>query len=232
MSIAEANLDLPSNFTGVVKVFPLPNLVLFPGVIQPLHIFEPRYRQLMEDSLNSDQLVAVAKLKPGWDETDSDKPAIHRTVCIGKIVTHAELPDGRFNLLLLGAKRANIIREIPGDLPYRLADVKLVEGKPSVSKYEGPIREQTLRLFNELVQSSMELDRESIGHLLEGELPFGLLLDLLTFSCGASLKDQQAVLETTDILDRSNKVIQMLQNLLAATRTNKSLRFPPRFSYN
>ncbi len=103
MSIAEANLDLPANFAGIVKVFPLPNLVLFPGVIQPLHIFEPRYRALMRDALDSDQLIGMATLKPGWESSDARRPAIYPTLCVGKIVTHAELPDGRFNLLLCGA---------------------------------------------------------------------------------------------------------------------------------
>ena len=54
------------NFTGTVRLFPLPNLVLFPNVAQPLHVFEPRYRQLMADSLAADRLIAMALLQPGW----------------------------------------------------------------------------------------------------------------------------------------------------------------------
>ena len=112
MSIAEANLELPPNFTGVVKLFPLPNLVLFPGVIQPLHIFEPRYRRLMDDAVNSDQLIAMAKLK-SESGLEQHEPEVHDTICIGKIVTHAELPDGRFNLLLLGAQRRRSFAKSP-----------------------------------------------------------------------------------------------------------------------
>ena len=231
MSIAEANLELPPNFTGVVKLFPLPNLVLFPGVIQPLHIFEPRYRRLMEDAINSDQLIAMARLKSD-SAFESHEPEVHSTICIGKIVTHAELPDGRFNLLLLGAQRAKIIREIATDLPYRMADVNLASatGEQAVTN-EPVIRDQAIDLFNQLIANDRQLDSESIGHLLNDNLPLGLLLDLLTFSSGASLDDQQDVLETFDVSGRADKVIRMLQSRLASIQ-EQQLRFPPLFSYN
>ncbi|MGI9518948.1 MAG: LON peptidase substrate-binding domain-containing protein, partial [Pirellulaceae bacterium] len=201
MSIAEANLDLPSNFTGVVKLFPLPNLVLFPGVIQPLHIFEPRYRKLMEDAISSDQVIAMAMLKPGWENKQAQQPELYKTLCIGKIVTHAQLPDGRYNLLLLGAKRARIIREIAADQPYRLADVQLIEAADE--SHQGVdaqrIREQAIHIFEELTAVDSELDHESIANLLHDDLPFGLLLDLMTFSSGLPLEQQQSVLETVNI---------------------------------
>ncbi len=231
MSIAEANLDLPSNFTGVVKLFPLPNLVLFPGVIQPLHIFEPRYRKLMEDAVSSDQLIAVAKLKPE-PALNHNEPAIATTVCVGKIVTHAELPDGRFNLLLLGAQRATVIREIATDLPYRMADVKIA--KTSQDPMDGDdvsMRTQASRLFRQLVANDDSLDSEAVGQLLNDHLPLGMLMDLLTFSSGAALRDQQDILETFDIDMRARKVVEILQSRLVSLE-QPELRFPPSFSYN
>jgi Lon protease-like protein len=230
MSIAEANLDLPPNFTGVVKLFPLPNLVLFPGVIQPLHIFEPRYRTMMEDAINSDQLIAIAKLKS--NSTNPNEPEIHPTVCVGKIVTHAELPDGRFNLLLLGAKRAKVIREIATDRPYRMADVQLekLSADPMDCDNER-VRAQANRLFRRLVANDPSLDDEAIGQLLNDYLPLGMLLDLLTFSSGATLKAQQEVLETFDVDARAKKVIEILQSRLASVDQTE-LQFPPSFSYN
>src|SRR5271157_5053748 len=99
MSGAAAGL---SGFGGTVRLFPLPNLVLFPHVIQPLHVFEPRYRQLMEDALQADRLTAMALLQPGWEDTKNQRPAIHPVVCIGRIFKEERLADGRFNLLLQG----------------------------------------------------------------------------------------------------------------------------------
>ncbi len=232
MSIAEANLDLPPNFTGVVKLFPLPNLVLFPGVIQPLHIFEPRYRKLMEDAINSDQLIAMAMLKPGWENSHSGQPGLHDTLCVGKIVTHAQLPDGRYNLLLLGAKRANIIREIATDQPYRLADVRLIETREPVLDADHPVRTQAVEVFEELLTVDSQLDHESIANLLHDDLPFGLLLDLMTFSSGLPLEQQQLVLETTDVKRRSQLVIEMLRDRISRLQSETEAQFPPRFSFN
>ena len=99
------SLQLPACFSGVVRLFPLPNLVLFPGVIQPLHLFELRYRQMMDDALAADELIAIALMKPGWEPQYEDRPSIHRTVCIGRIMTYTQLDDGRYNLLLQGIQR-------------------------------------------------------------------------------------------------------------------------------
>src|SRR5271166_1167351 len=101
----------PADFGGTARLFPLPNLVLFPHVVQPLHIFEPRYRQLMSDALADDRLIAMALLQPGWESDYEERPAIYPGVCIGQIYKEEKLSDGRFNLLLHGAARAQVLNE-------------------------------------------------------------------------------------------------------------------------
>src|SRR5262245_1553397 len=98
-----------TNFCGTARLFPLPNLVLFPSVIQPLHIFEPRYRELLVDALADDRLMALALLKPGWEEEYDQRPSIFSVVCLGRIFKEERLTDGRFNLLLHGLSRARIL---------------------------------------------------------------------------------------------------------------------------
>src|SRR4051812_25773792 len=117
-------------FKGIVKLFPLPNLVLFPQVIQPLHIFEPRYRQLMADALAEDRLITMALLQPGWEEDYHLKPPIYPIVCIGQIHQEERLPDGRYNLLLRGLHRARVLEEPKTDRLYRLARVELLDDIP------------------------------------------------------------------------------------------------------
>src|SRR5204863_9636969 len=90
------------HFKGTARLFPLPNVVLFPHVVQPLHIFEPRYRQMTADALAGDQLIAPALLRPGWEGDYEGRPATYPVVCVGKIVSEQQLPDGRFNILLRG----------------------------------------------------------------------------------------------------------------------------------
>ena len=96
------------DFSGRARLFPLPNLVLFPSVVQPLHIFEPRYRQLMEDALKDDRLIAMALLQPGWEDDYYKNPPIYPVVCLGRVHKEERLPDGRWNLLLHGLARARV----------------------------------------------------------------------------------------------------------------------------
>ena len=73
----------PQEFSGKVRLFPLPNLVLFPHVMQPLHIFEPRYRFLLEDALATDRLIAMALLAPGWENDYEGRPPLYPMACLG-----------------------------------------------------------------------------------------------------------------------------------------------------
>src|SRR5271166_4788446 len=98
-----------TDFSGTVRLFPLPNLVLFPHVMQPLHIFEPRYRQLTADALAADRLITLALLRPGWEADYDGKPAIHPVACIGRVVAEQRLDDGRFNILLRGLSRLRVL---------------------------------------------------------------------------------------------------------------------------
>src|SRR4051812_14777924 len=110
-----------ADFGGTVRLFPLPNLVLFPQVGQPLHIFEPRYRRLTADALAGDRLIAMALLRPGWESDYEGRPAIHPVACVGKVVADQRLDDGRYNLLLRGLARARVLAEGQTDRPYRSA---------------------------------------------------------------------------------------------------------------
>ena len=125
MNLSEAKL--PDYFSGIVRLFPLPNLVLFPGVVQALHIFEPRYRKMMHDLMAADQLVTLCLYKRAEDSVESGSPEVHPVGCIAKVIAHKELDDGRFNLLVLGIKRVRIVRELPVEQPYRMAEVDVLE---------------------------------------------------------------------------------------------------------
>jgi Lon protease-like protein len=113
-------------FSGVVRLFPLPNLVLFPGVMQPLHVFEPRYRQMTQDALAGDRLLALVLLRPGWEADYDGRPPVHSIACVGKILAEQALEDGCFNLLLRGLSRVQIVQDIQDGRPYRSARVDLL----------------------------------------------------------------------------------------------------------
>ena len=109
-----------------IPLFPLPNVVLFPNVVLPLHIFEPRYLAMTAAALETDRIIGMALLRPGWDEDYEGRPPVYTVGCAG-LITHAErLSDGRYNIVLQGLEKFRIEREEQG-LPYRLAHVTSLE---------------------------------------------------------------------------------------------------------
>ena len=89
-----------------VPLFPLPNVVLFPRAVLPLHIFEDRYKAMTADVLAGDRRIAMALLKPGWEKSYHQRPAIEPIVCVGRIISHEKLAKGEYNFLLQGRLRA------------------------------------------------------------------------------------------------------------------------------
>jgi|SRR5438876_2161655 len=115
--------------TLVIPVFPLPGVVLFPGTVLPLHIFEPRYRAMVADALAGARTIGMAMLKRGWEENEADPP-IRAVGGAGEIVESEKLEDGRYNILLEGRYRYRILEEKPGETPYRLARVEALASLP------------------------------------------------------------------------------------------------------
>jgi uncharacterized protein len=107
---------------AIIPLFPLPNVVLFPHMSLPLHVFEPRYRKMLADALASDRVIGMALLRPGWEGDYEGRPPLFDLGCAGRIVASETLPDGRSNIVLKGVMRFRIVEEHAGE-PYRLASV-------------------------------------------------------------------------------------------------------------
>ncbi len=111
--------DLPT----IIPLFPLPNLVLFPGIRVPLHIFEPRYRQMIADVSAGDGIIGMMLLKGDWEHDYHAFPDIYEVGCAGRINGLVKLDDGRYNLLLDGISEFRVRREVR-DRAYRRAEVE------------------------------------------------------------------------------------------------------------
>ncbi len=109
-----------------LPIFPLPNCVLLPGGLLPLHVFEPRYRELTRDCLATHHLMGVARLRPGYEQTYYGNPPVYERIGVGRIICSEELPDGRFALLLRGVARVEIARELQADRAYRMVEAQLL----------------------------------------------------------------------------------------------------------
>ena len=114
----------------LVRLFPLPNVVLLPETTLPLHVFEPRYRALLADALASDRVIGMQLLDEDAPSDGEGRPALHTIGCAGEVVDHEALEDGRSNILLRGTFRYRIDAERPAATPWRVAEVTLLPATP------------------------------------------------------------------------------------------------------
>ncbi|MFT5301115.1 MAG: Lon protease-like protein [Mariniblastus sp.] len=233
MTSNQPERSLPDGFANMVRLFPLPNVVLFPGVVQALHLFEPRYCALVEDALAADELITMAYIEPG-QLSNNDAPKVSQTVCIGKILSHTKLEDGRYNLFLVGSKRAEIITEIDSETPYRMAEVSVLEDTLNPLINLDDMRGDIITQFRTLAAHKPSWNHEALDLFLDDDLPFSQLVDMICYSCGASPQEQQRVLETIELGNRGLAVIQLMDSQIASLQQDQgaALDFPPGFSLN
>jgi Lon protease-like protein len=214
-------------FGGVARLFPLPNLVLFPQVVQGLHIFEPRYRRMTADALADDQLIALVLLRPGWEDAE-DRPEVERVACLARIIHHEQLPDGRYNLRVRGIGRILIEEEVPADFPYRLA-----RGAPMPDVVPAEIqRLKTLRKdLADAVLPRFEAGgsaRQQLDDLFGGDTPLGPLCDTLAYALPIPVELKQQILAEPHVDTRA----EILTHALRGVKSAEDRKFPPDFSKN
>jgi Lon protease-like protein len=223
-----------ATFSGTAPLFPLPGVALYPQVVQPLHVFEPRYRMLASAALEGERLIAMAVLKPGWEPRYEDKHVpIHPVVCLARIALDQQLPDGRSVLLLRGACRARVLREPDGDLPYRTADLQVLSDvyphQPAIDRERR--RVELRELFCELYPKFGA--SPPLARLLQGELSLGVLCDLLAHALALPADAAFEVLAELNVDARSDLILGQLRERCRKLRAaDGQLRFPPAFSKN
>ena len=219
------------NFDGVARLFPLPGMVLYPQAIQPLHIFEQRYRQMTADALASDRLIALTMLQPGWEENYDQQPTIYPVGCLGQIVAEQLLPDGRSYLILRGLARVRILDEPPTEKLYRLANVEVLVDV-ATDDIEELMALRTALADVILPRISSDPLREQLSEFFHGELPLGHLCDLLAFALPLSPEVRQELLQEVDVTARARRLMEAFRAIVAEANSSSGKRFPPDFSTN
>jgi uncharacterized protein len=119
--------DLVAHASSRVRLFPLPEGTLFPNQGLPLHVFEPRYRDLMKDALEEDRVVGIPQIRPGFTPDEyAASPELYPVLGVGVITQHQALPDGRYNVVIRGVARARLLGELAAGTSYRMARVELL----------------------------------------------------------------------------------------------------------
>ena len=197
---------------AVTPVFPLPGVLLLPGAHLPLHIFEPRYRAMTRDALDGDGMIAM--VQPRNPESEEVDPELYSVACLGRIIEHQALEDGRYTLTLEGVIRFRIAEELPLQSGYRRARADYVDFSEDLDPYlPGPPidRDALLSALGVYLDArGLGADREAIG-----KLPDGPLVNALAMACPFLPAEKQALLEAQDIPARAVMLLTLLQ--LSAT---------------
>jgi Lon protease-like protein len=189
-----------------IPLFPLPNVVLFPSVFLPLHIFEPRYRRMVTEALEGDRIIGMVLLRPGWEANYEGRPAVYPIGCAG-LITHAEpLPDGRFNIVLRGLEKFRIVGE-DTDRDYRVGRIEtLMEEIDEVERTN--VRAERRRLEALLVP-------QPEGRGTDPKVPPSMADEDLVNALAQYLElepvEKQALLEREGLLARCRALIELLE---------------------
>lgn len=225
----------PETFSGKVRLFPLPNLVLFPHVMQPLHIFEARYRDLLEDALADDRLLAMAVLTPGWEKNYEGRPPLYSMACLGRVTTFYHLADGTYNVLVLGLQRVKLVRELKPLHRFREAEVELCEdlypAQPAAhhKTVQQKLHDALLRILPLLPEAQEQLDQ-----LLGNDVPLGVLTDVISYMLDIDPTHKQTLLSEVDVYRRAELLLTHLAKATEHLPADQAgaIHFPPEFSAN
>ena len=171
-------------FSGVARLFPLPNLVLYPHVMQPLHIFEERYREMLEDALAGDKLIAMAVLEPGWEDDYDSRPPVADTPAWAKSWRTIGWRTAATTCCCLGVERVRIVQELDPLRSFRQAKVEIVEDCydfESIGRQASDCRRSCSPRFASILPCACQLP-EQLEEMLSRHLPLGLLTDLAAYA--------------------------------------------------
>lgn len=216
--------------TGTVRLFPLPNLVLFPHVLQPLRVFEERYVEMFEAAISTDYLIAMALLEPGFEQNYEGRPAIFPVGCVGRIATHASMEDGTYNFLLQGLQRVRFEEELEPKWSYREARASVLDDVyPLETSAQRPaLRKELIERFKAMLPASGGA-QEKFDDLLGSEISLGALTDIVGYTVDVPLNVKQKLIAETNVDTRAGILLDQLgQRQSARSRPP----FPPEFSDN
>ena len=197
----------------IIPVFPLPNVVLFPRMPLPLHIFEPRYRDMVRDAARGPRLIGMALLRGEWQQDYLGRPPIFATGTVGEMVRMEELPDGRFNIVLRGLREYTIVRELER-AAYREAAVTWRE--PPTDVLPAAARERV----SDLVRRYLERLGKEVGpeRIAPENVDDEAFVNFLAQHLDVAPLEKQAMLEAPTLAERARRLADVLEFRLQELR--------------
>ena len=205
--------------SDLLPIFPLPNVVLFPNVFLPLHIFEPRYREMVADAVKGDRMIGMVLLRPGWQGDYEGRPPVYSVGCSGLITHVDQLADGRSNIVLRGVERFQIVEE-DDRLSYRRARVETLLDTACRGEDLDVIRNQRAKL-DALLSPALARSLTDIGG--ERKIPASMadedLVNALAQYLDLEPLEKQALLEKRSLRSRAESLVELLEMKILMAKT-------------
>ena len=210
--------DLPK----IIPVFPLSNFIIFPKTTVPLNIFEPRYIDMVNDSMKSNKLIGM--IQPKNSNNKNTKPELHQVGCLGKITSFRETEDGRFIIELKGLIRFRKIKEIITENKYRMLKVNFDDFYEDLSDKSEDLKFTDLNLIFKDLKSLFEKRGFIINWKALEKQSLDETINALAMASPFSLEEKQVLLEAENLDIRKNKISQILKTYTFDNFDNKTLQ--------
>ncbi|MFQ5651545.1 MAG: LON peptidase substrate-binding domain-containing protein [bacterium] len=209
-----------------IPIFPLPNLVFFPKTFLPLHIFEDRYRRMVEDAHTSEHLIGMVLLKDDWEKDYFGVPAVHDIACVGKIQQMEKLHDGKYNIMLYGMSRVRILKFVQVK-PYRIAQVKVL--KEINFDYDGFDETYETESFIGLLRRYFqEIGVEQLDELLKLRTrSLEAIINQIVSIFDFSTQEKQDMLEIDSLERRYEQARMLIEDRLVSMKIARTVKIVP-----
>ena len=211
-----------NNFPKIIPVFPLSNFIIFPNTTVPLNIFEPRYLDMVNDSMKSDKFIGMIQPKNSKKENGIQK--LYNVGCLGKITSFRETEDGRYLIELTGKIRFHIINEINSDKKYRSIEVDYNDYSNDLSDGKGRLNFSDLELIFKDLKSLFDKRGFIINWKALEKQSLNETINALAMASPFSLEEKQILLEAKDIDSRKNKIAEILKTYIFDNYENTTIQ--------
>jgi Lon protease-like protein len=200
----------------LLPIFPLPTVVLFPSVCLPLHIFEPRYREMVHDAVRGDRMIGMVLLRPGWERDYEGRPPVYAVGCSG-LITHVErLQDGRYNIMLRGLERFRILRE-DHQRRYRRAAIEPLPERTLTADDRLTLRTARAKLESMLSPAAAGPSPKEL-RTAAAAMPDEELVNALAQHLELDPLEKQALLEQDSLTRRAASLVELIEMKILMAR--------------
>ena len=208
--------DLPKK----ISVFPLSNFIIFPNTSVPLNIFEPRYIEMIDDSMKTNRIIGMVQPK----NREKKIPDLYSIGCAGRITNFNETDDGRYLIVIKGISRFKISKEINNNKPYRECEVSFEEYNKDMIENFNEIRFTDLELIFKNLKSLFKKNGYMIDWKQLEKQSLDQTINTLVMASPFSLEEKQILLETIDINNRKIKLEKILNTYIVDNFNNKTIQ--------